>query len=176
MVKAIDVKNIPASALTQLATGLSTQNDTVNLLRRAHAQYPADFWINHNLGNALGRATPPEQEEAVRFLTAAIALRPESPGCFFNLGIAQKGKGQLEEAITCYKKVIEFQPNYVAAHNGLGNSLRKIGQLDEAIACSHKAIELDPKDATYHNNLGVALKDMGQLGEAVACIRIWPVL
>src|SRR5262249_46255742 len=77
---AADVTRVPARALTHLAGRLDPA-PAVALLRRARGQYPADFWVNHNLGLALRTVTPPEPDEAVRFLTVAAALRPESPGC-----------------------------------------------------------------------------------------------
>ena len=56
------------------------------LLRRAQQAFPGDFWINHDLGMALGRCHPPQNEEAIRFLTVAVALRPDSAGVRLDLG------------------------------------------------------------------------------------------
>ena len=69
------------------------------LLRRAQKAFPADFWINHDLGIALGDCEPPQHEEAIRFLTVAVALRPDSPGVRYNLGNALAGAGRMDEAI-----------------------------------------------------------------------------
>jgi eukaryotic-like serine/threonine-protein kinase len=77
------------------------------LLRRAQQQHPADFWVNHHLGNVVEGLTPPERDEAVRFLTAAVALRPENPLAHYNLGHSLCEKGQLDAAIACYVKAIE---------------------------------------------------------------------
>ena len=129
--------------LTQLAKGLRPPQ-AAELLRRAQRHYPADFWVNLYLGAVLQKVTPPEGEEAVRFLTAAVALRPESTGVHLNLGVALQDKGQSDEAIAYYNKAIELDPKLALAHNNLGNALRGKGQLDEAIACYQKAIELDP--------------------------------
>jgi serine/threonine-protein kinase len=168
LAKSAKVAELPARALTRLADGLCPAQ-AAELLRRAQRQYPADFWVNENLGKALQQVTPPEREEAVRFLTAAVALRPESPGAHNNLGNALKHKGQSDEAIACYKKAIELEPKNAAAHNNLGVALADKGQLDEAITCYNKALVLDPKYAAAHFNLGNALKDKGQVDEAIAC-------
>ncbi len=170
LAKSAKVAEVPARALTRLARQLG-QPQAAELLRRTQQHYPADFWVNHNLGEVLQKVMPPEREEAVRFLTAAVALRPESPGALLNLGLALYHKGQLDEAIASYKKAIELDPKYAAAHNNLGNALKDKGQLDEAIACYKKAIELDPKYAIAHINLGAELKDKGQLDEAIACFE-----
>jgi tetratricopeptide (TPR) repeat protein len=165
-----DVTKVPPRALTRLAWSVDP-TPRVALLRRTQRHYPADFWINHDLGMALFQATPPQLEEAVRFLTVAVALRPDSPGAQLNLGNALYNKGQLDEAIACYRKAIELDPRYAMAHNNLGHALENKGQLDEAIACYQKAIALDPKHPAAHNNLGSALRGKGKLDEAIACYK-----
>jgi serine/threonine-protein kinase len=163
----VDVEKVPIRALTRLAQlGALGEEDAlapseaVKLLRRAQAQYPGDFWVNENLGTALQRVTPPEREEAVRFLTAAVVLRPDSPGAHLNLGTALGKKGQFDEAIASLRKAIELDSKYAAAHNNLGVALRNKGQVDAAIASYRKAIELDPKDAWFYKNLGAILCDV----------------
>jgi serine/threonine-protein kinase len=178
LVASVDVEKVPIRALTRLAQlgALGEEDalkpaDAVKLLRRVQAHHPGDFWVNENLGAALQRVTPPEQEEAVRFLTAAVALRPDSPGAHLNLGGALKDTGQWDEAIACCRKAIELDPKYAAAHFDLGIALGIKGQWDGAIACSRKVIELDPKDAFAHANLGNALLHKGQWDEAIACCK-----
>jgi tetratricopeptide (TPR) repeat protein len=141
------------------------------LLRRAQRQYPADFWVNYLLGRVLQQVTPPEREKAVRFLTAAVALRPESLGAHNDLGAALAGKGQWDEAIASYKKAIALDPKFAMAHSNLGNALAGKGQWGEAIECYRKAIELDPKYSGAHNDLGIALHGKGKVDEAIACFR-----
>ncbi len=167
-----DAATISARALTRLA-GYLDSTTSVALLRQAQRRYPADFWINQNLGMGLNheRSQPEELAEAVRFLTVAVALRPDSPGVNLNLGHALDRKGQLDEAVAWYKKAIALDPEYAAAHYSLGKALADKGQLGEAIACYHKALELDPKHAKAHYNLGIALRDKGKVEEAIACFQ-----
>jgi serine/threonine-protein kinase len=170
LVKSANVAKLPAGALTRLARQFPPSKRT-HLLRRAHAQYPADFWINHDLGTALQEVTPPEDVEAVRFLTAAVALRPQSPGAHFNLGLALHRNGQLDEGIASWRKATALDSKYTIAHNNLAVVLTDKGQLDAAIACLQRAIALDPKLALAQNNLGEALRRKGQLDEAIAHCR-----
>jgi serine/threonine-protein kinase len=165
-----DLDKVPVSTLTRLAGRLQAMQapaSAVALLRRAQQRYPGDFWINHNLGLAL-HALPGEADQAVRYLTAAVALRPDSPGAHLNLGYALWRKGQLEGAIVCYRQAIRLDPKYAAAHANLGMALKDKGQLEEAIACWRVAIALDPKSAGNYSNLGVALEARGQREEAIA--------
>jgi tetratricopeptide (TPR) repeat protein len=171
LAKSARITELPARALTRLAQQLSPPQ-AVELLRRAQRHYPADFWVNHNLGRVLlEEVTPPEREEAVRFLTAAVALRPESMGVHHNLGVALRSKGRWDEAVASFRNAIKLDPKCERAHTALGNALINKGQWDEAIASFRKAIELSPEFATPHSNLGIALTVTGQWGEAMACHR-----
>jgi Flp pilus assembly protein TadD len=48
----------------------------ITLLKRAQRAYPDDFWINYDLAGSLMGAGRPD--EAVRFYSAAVAIRPRS--------------------------------------------------------------------------------------------------
>jgi serine/threonine-protein kinase len=140
--------------------------DPVPLLRSAQERYPADFWLNFTLGTFLWSAKP---EEAVGYLRAALALRPNCSTVYSNLGNALGRKGQVEEAIACHHKAIALDPKNALAHLNLGVALSAKGPVDEVIACYQKAIALDPKLAWAHRNLGAVLADKGQVEEAIAC-------
>jgi RNA polymerase sigma factor (TIGR02999 family) len=175
LARGADVRKLPARSLTRLASRLNEEGaggSAVRLLRRAHRQHPADFWINEQLGMALEAQKPPALDEVVRYLTAAVALRPDSPGCHLNLGNALQDKGQLDEAIACFRKAIELNPKYAVAHRNLGGALKAKGLVDAAIASYRKAVELDAKDAEIHIDLGAILCDKKHdYDAAIACFR-----
>jgi serine/threonine-protein kinase len=169
---AADVGERPVRALTRLARRLATvqaQASALKLLRLARRHSPADFWVNHDLGIMLAQMKPPRLEQSVRFLTAAVSLRPDSPAEHSNLGVALYYKGQRDEALACFEKAITLDPKLSNAHSNLGLALAGKGQLDRAIACFERAIALDPKYAPAHSNLGLALAGKGQLDRAIAC-------
>jgi tetratricopeptide (TPR) repeat protein len=175
LARGADVRKLPARALTRLASRLTDAGagrTAVRLLRRAHRQYPADFWINQLLGQALKAQKPPELAEAVRYLTAAVALRPDSPGCYVNLAAALNQQGRVDEAIACNRKAIELDRKYTAAHVSLGLELQAKGETDAAIASYRKAVELDAKNAAVHLYLGRLLCDKKHdYDAAIACFR-----
>jgi serine/threonine-protein kinase len=166
-----DVEKTPASSLTRLADQLPQNPAAVELLRRAAQRYPADFWVNCGLGTELVIRRSPDWDEAVRFLTVAVALRPNNSVVHVNLGYALARQGKGEEAIACFRKALAIDPKYALIHHNLGASQGLMGKVDEALACYRKAIELDPKLAVSHLGLGGALRDRGQLDEAIACCR-----
>jgi tetratricopeptide (TPR) repeat protein len=143
----------------------------LSLLRQAQEQHPDDFWANHQLAWCLHHFRPPRLEEAIRYYTAAVALRPQSPGARLNLGNALYDRWDLDGAITQHRKAIHLQADYAEAHINLGIALRAKGLLDEAITEFREALRLKPDDLMTHSNLGGLLCDMGRLDEAIVECR-----
>jgi serine/threonine protein kinase/Flp pilus assembly protein TadD len=148
------------------------------LLRQAQRWYPDDFWINAELAYTLIELKPPAWEEAVRFATAALALRPRNPGVLLNLGCALDGKGALDEAIAVYREALLLKSDYAMAYGNLamvyvnlGNALRAQGKLPEAVDAYRKALELKPDFPMAYNGLGIALRAQGKWPEAVEAYR-----
>jgi serine/threonine protein kinase/Flp pilus assembly protein TadD len=153
--------------LARLSRGNPIGERVVDLLRHARQRYPADFWINLELGHHLTDLRPPQTEEAIRYYTVAVALRPQSPIGRVNLGNVLREKGALDEAIAEYQEAIHIKKDFAMAHNNLGIALRDKGHLDEAIAEFREAIHLKKDYALAHNNLGNVLKEKGRLDEAI---------
>jgi serine/threonine protein kinase len=66
-------------SISRLAFNLRHFGDpemAITLLKRAQRAYPDDFWINYDLAGSLMGAGRPD--EAVRFYSAAVAIRPRS--------------------------------------------------------------------------------------------------
>lgn len=150
---------------------LGAQHESIALLQRAKDRHPDDFWINHQLAGYLASTIPPQWDEAIRFYTVAVSLRPDSPGANLNLSVTLSRKGRLEEAIAAVRRAIELKPDYAEAHNNLGIDLSTLGRTNEAISCFHQALEIKPTFAEAHVNLGMVLQKMGRNVEAIASYR-----
>jgi tetratricopeptide (TPR) repeat protein len=140
-------------------------------LRQAQAEHQADFWINFYLAYTLTDLGPSYRDEAVSFLRAALAVRPQSTAALNNLGLALHELGKFDEAIAHYRKAIELDGKFVRAYTNLGGALQAQERLNEAITEYHKAIAIDPKYAAAHNGLGSALRAQGKLDAAIDCHR-----
>jgi serine/threonine-protein kinase len=81
-----------------------------SLLRRAQRAHPDDFWINHDLARSLMGAG--KSEEAVRFYSAALAVRPRSEFIMVALGEALRAAGRTDEA-TAYPRSKGRRPDRV---------------------------------------------------------------
>jgi tetratricopeptide (TPR) repeat protein len=169
-----EVRGLPPVTLVLLAESLRAMGalaEATALLRRAQPQHPGDFWISHHLGSYCDRMRPPDRAGAIAFYTAAVALRPDSPGARLNLGKVLADGGRLDEAVAACRRALELKPGYAEAYNNLGRALHQKGALDEAVAAYRRAIDLKPHLAAPHQNLGVALHKKGRLDEAVAAYR-----
>jgi tetratricopeptide (TPR) repeat protein len=166
---------LPPATLVILAQDLARSREWAaagQLLRAGLERHPGDFWLNHDLGMLLKHQQPPRLEEAVRYLTAAAALRSDSPGVHVNLGNALRRKGDLEGAGREYQTAIRINHEYAGAHSGLGVLLCDYRHdYEGAIAEFREAIRLRRDDPQLHFNLGNALKAQGRLDEAIAQYR-----
>jgi tetratricopeptide (TPR) repeat protein/serine/threonine protein kinase len=166
--------NQPPTYLVLLANYLNVEGSGAaaeRLLRRAQAKHPADFWINFALENILYLKKPSDPAERVRFLQAALALRPQSPAVYSNLGGALYDQGKLAEAEAASRKAIELQPDYAFAYGNLGDALGAQGKLAQAVVAYQKTIELRPKEAPAFAGLGNTLVEQGKLPAGEAACR-----
>jgi serine/threonine-protein kinase len=164
-----------APALIDASSGQKADRDkaweaAVALLRRAQERYPSDFWINHTLAWNLTQLQPPRLDEAIRFYTAALALR-QSAGISYNLGNALDRNGEHDAAITAYRKAIALKPDLAGAYSNLGLALHGKGEYDAAIAACHQALALQPDSAPAYNSLGLAHYGKGEYDAAIAAFR-----
>ena len=170
----IDMRGHHPATLNQLGYTLwraQMPDLAVEVLRRAQLRHRSDFWINFTLAEVLIRMGPRHYDEAVSFLRAAVAVRPQSAAAHIYLGHTLSRQKRLDEALVCFQTAIELDANNALAHCNLGTVLDDQGKLDEAVACYRRAIELDPKLALAHSNLGLALMYQKKLDEATACFR-----
>jgi tetratricopeptide (TPR) repeat protein len=83
----------------------------ISILRRAQFNYPNDYWINHRLGMSLiWIKSPPQIQEGMGYLRAAMALRPHEAQVLVHLGHAHLSLGENSQAIACYRKAMELAP------------------------------------------------------------------
>jgi serine/threonine-protein kinase len=168
----------PTPSLILLSRSLKQRGEPERargVLGRAWRRDPGDFWVNfdsgmvHWDGSSYGRDW--QINEAIRFLSAAVSLRPRGFAPYIAFGVAERDRGQYEQAAAAFRKALALNPDSVKAHNNLGMVLKAQGHLDEAVVQYREAIRLGPDAADPHYNLGLALKAQGHLDEAAAQYR-----
>jgi serine/threonine protein kinase/Flp pilus assembly protein TadD len=164
----VDLRTQPPSLLLVFADSIPDRMKSTRLefLRRIQRAYPADLWANIKLAHKLHEDGQPA--EAIRYHTAALALRPDNPGIYLNRGSALRDAGEVDAALTDYGRALALAPQYAEAYNRLGHTLAAKGLLKDAIAEYHKALGAKPHYAEAHSNLGYALFKQGRLGDAIA--------
>jgi tetratricopeptide (TPR) repeat protein len=137
------------------------------VLRAAHRQYPADFWINHDLAVALGERTPSAPAESIRFAQAAVVLRPQSAVAHNSLGASLARDGRWGEAIAEYREALRINSDDALVHDNLASALaqkalllKKQGEPDKAIVNFREAIKHKPGYAEAYISLGALLCDV----------------
>jgi serine/threonine-protein kinase len=148
-----DVREVPAQALARLARLLRPKKAAA-LLRRAQQRYPTDFWVNHGLGMVLQKVKPPEWGDAVRFLTAAAALRQDSPRANLNLGKALGREGQAAEALSFLRRAARLGPNCADAQLNLGIAIHRQVLADDSPGAAQKS----EADVTRQKQVEVAIQ------------------
>ena len=171
------VAQLPPASILQLASALRKAGDSataIALLESAAQRHPGDVWINYTLGEVLAE-DPARREDAVRYYTAARALRPESA---HNLGHLLDRMGRGADAIATFRALIEVRPGEARNIGCLGTILlghqqREEGlkTLEQAIAAARASIERRPGDAGEYHLLGYLLAARGDPEGAVAAYR-----
>jgi serine/threonine-protein kinase len=159
--------NLLGSALA----GVGALPEAVQALRQGQQQHPGDFWINFQLALYLTQMKPPQVDEALRYYTAAVALRSHCAAAHLNLGNTFRRKGAWDQALAAYRQAIRLSKDFPQAHYSLGYVLQKKGQLDDAIASFKEVLRLRPDFPEAHYALGYALFKKGLLDEAIAAYK-----
>jgi tetratricopeptide (TPR) repeat protein len=145
----------------------------IEVLQQTQQRYPNDFWINHHLGLYLTYEKPPRAADAVGFLRAAVALRPECPGARVNLGKALEALGLNDEALIAFREATRLKPDYAMAWSNVGGMLFNAQRdYNGALVAFQKAAQLKADDPTFHFNLGLTYLRQRKPKEAETELRI----
>jgi tetratricopeptide (TPR) repeat protein len=156
-----DLAKAPAAqrdALKQKLADLS--NQAVTEFKEAQKNLgekdPNAALVFFKLGEAYDAAG--RNEEAVEAYKQAIALKPEVPGYYNNLGNVLARAGKIDEAKAAYTKSAELDPaNAATAWRNFGISLYNANRLGDAVEPFQKSAELDPKNPQTWYLLGASL-------------------
>jgi tetratricopeptide (TPR) repeat protein len=180
LARTAEVQRHPPNFLIVLARNLPSAMGTtrLELLRRTQRAHPGHLWANVELARELVRIDRHAEKsikiryaEAIRYFTAALALRPDNPGMYVNRGLALRTLGETDEAIADLRQACALAPHYAAAYANLGGALLDKGQLDKAAAAFGEALRIDKEDLWAHHGLGTVLLRTGRLDEAIVEFR-----
>ncbi|MBL8856956.1 MAG: tetratricopeptide repeat protein [Planctomycetes bacterium] len=112
----------------------------------------SQFAMSHvNAGAAL--ASVDRIDEAIAQYKAALALDPDMPEGWSNLGVVYGRTGRMQEAVACFTRAVELRADDPRFRMRLGTALHMSGQTDRAVIELARSTELFPQDPEAWNNL-----------------------
>jgi len=161
--------------LARILTKAEDEPVAIAVLRAAVVRYPADAWTNFELATLLKRAQPPQLDEAIRYYTAARALRPETGS---DLADVLEQQGRNDEAVALNRELVRRSPRDFRFLHSFLTSLRKSGQVREAISVAERitaplrdGLKREPNNALAHRELGKLLWVIEDQSGAIAELR-----
>ena len=126
---------------------LEQWEQVMTLTRQLHRQRPDDFWNNYMLASLHTNKEPREWEDAARFYTAALSLRPENAAtqnqlAWLLVNWPHAGKEHFEEAIDLAKKAVKATPTAGNYWGTLGMAHYRAGQWSDALVAFKQAAKL----------------------------------
>jgi tetratricopeptide (TPR) repeat protein len=162
-----EAAGLPAPTAVLLGRALAESGEAeaaVGLLRPAAFRHSGDVWVNHALAGALDKLPLPPREEAVRYYTAARALRPETAHDLAHL-LERLGRGAEAEAV--FRDLAKRQPSNarhlmcLAVHaQSDGRAAEAATIFERAVAAAREAIRQKGDDFTAHNTIGFGLSEV----------------
>ena len=145
------------------------QEAVVNFQRVLH-ETPKDYESLNYLAIALSGAG--KDDDAMRALRNAIAVKPDFAEAYFNLGRLQVRAGDYPGARASFQAAQQAGFSSAQFHADYGWLLMEQKDVAAAIDQYLKALELNPDDPVVHNNLGFAFAQKGDLESAIRHYRI----
>lgn len=174
--EAMDLASAAPSTARLMALALRANGHmdwAVQALKVAQARHPDDFLVNSQLAWALEMVRPPRPDEAARFYTVALALRPRS------VEVRCRLAGALAERLD-YDGALEALAPALAEGGAAGTDahvLTLMGEIhagmgDEgrAIAYWREAVQVAPQDPEGHRRLA---NHLAAAGDAAGARDAW---
>ncbi len=171
-----DSEHIPRrspASLIQLAGArlkLAPSNASIKFLEEAQQHHAQSYWLNHYLGTALATTyDPPMPDQALRYLTAAVSLRPASIGARVNLAECLTRAGKEQQALMQTRIAFEFAPE-VGSSPKYSTSLTNESTTEAMRETSKQIPKLKVVDAWEHRAREIARN--GDRDEALRIVNL----
>ena len=105
-------------------------------------------------------------EQAEASFKQVIAVKPEDPEAYYNLGTLYLRRNALHDARAHLEQTVKLRPNYPEAWNNLGMLDAQEGHADDAVRNFQQSLSLRPDYAIALANLGNLYRREGNFAEA----------
>ncbi len=171
------IEHLPAPTLLGLGAQLRKaghHEDAERVLRLAWRREPANFWANAFLAHFLFGREGAGRGDAIRYATAAVAVREDSSMAWLMLGVMLRQAGRVTEAEPALRTAVRLDARSAFAHAHLGILLAERGERPEAEGCFRAALKIDGTFSLAHYHLGRLLEADGPAraeGHYAAAVR-----
>ena len=166
-----EVRHASGSTQLLLATNLQevgALEEALAVLKNGQEQYPSDPIINDSLGWIYTRIKPPNEQEAIRFLTAALAIDPGRWQTWRKRGIVYSSLMKFDFAVADFSQAIRLNPQLADLRLVRAGVFTSQKQWNKSLEDLNRAIELDPSLWGPFNNRGVVFEQLQQRELALA--------
>lgn len=108
-----------------------------------------------------------QYRSAIKDLTSALQIVPDSHGALYARALAYKGGNKLDDAMNDLNAAIKLKADFTAAYNARAAIYDEQGKTDEAINDYKNAIALNPNFDQSYYNLGTIYQKQKQFSEAI---------
>jgi len=136
--------------------------------RKAADRFPHDVFAQYDLHTTCRQVKPYETLEALQHISAAAALRPDSPLFHLQLGACYGALRATDRAVDCFRKALALRPDYAIAYGYIGNALYDKKEFDQSLAAYRDAVRVNPKSIAWRSVLAMRLEGLGRSKEAAA--------
>ena len=109
--------------------------------------------------------------EATRFFSMALEIKPDSYSALSNIAKLNFKKGAFDEAIKIYRKIIDLFPADINVLQNLAHAYFNKKELKDSFHTLLEVIERDENNASAYNNLGVILIVQQEFKRAMTYLR-----
>jgi tetratricopeptide (TPR) repeat protein len=117
-------------------------------------------------------------KRAIVEFEAAIAIYPDYPDAWQQLGLAYYRLGEADRSLECYNKAISLNPQEATTYANIGAIFFQRGDYSKAIELYRKSLQLDPNYPDAYLNLGSSFGMTGEFKKAAEnfhkCLELEP--
>jgi tetratricopeptide (TPR) repeat protein len=168
----IDIAAATPRSLSWLGTTYYLLGETgraEEIYRKAIIAHPTDFMLMFDYVYSLEQKG--QWQEAIRYLMACVALRPNVGGVWRKLGVAFREVGLLQGSFEALGQSLAVQPEFPATLVDLATTLQAMNRPDEALALVDRALQGDREMARAHGVRGRLLQEAGDCRSALEAYR-----
>lgn len=142
-----ELSDLPPATIWVLSQGLTSfglDEETFQVVRDGAIRYPGDFLLNIRLGDLYGDRDA--DDAAIRYLSAARAVRPDNAAVNALLGDRLAAVGDLPGAVAMYKEALRLNPGYTNVYPIMGGSQIILGDHEGARRSYESTLAAAPLD------------------------------